>query len=561
MIEYHATILHVLQSVAPTTNNTLGFHVPMFEYLYLKSCDTVRGEGLVTYYGDAMSDSEWSSLGMPFGAPSVSDTLVVCMGDSLTEGYGGGGTNWPDVWASLTGLNVINVGISGQTSVEMLARFDTDVIANSPDYCIIECGTNDGIRGIPLNTCKNNILDMVNLCLANNIKPRFVHYIQRMNQMMLAYSAGIYVFDPDYMKQYLYDVWYYIQSLGYPCLLLNEATDINPENADMRYFYNSVGDYIHPGAEGYRRWASYIHTNFISMCSSSGSDGIYGLMPDWKYYYYADDNRFLIIDEYNNKVVEKLDVTDISEFPIDFTVVTSHQFEVIVTGGKEIEFFVTPKLIKKIYGECPIFNNGNFIGINNLYSSNLIKDSNSFSQRIANVSSNPNLNYYLTCLWEIFNYTGFEDVQGQIGCDFVKRCSYIDSNALIAKSFVVNPDRDIECGPTDGGFYPGGGDDPGGDDPGGASTVPRNFKVTMLRWKIVLCIMGLTMYPDLEPILRSGETQNNRPVYEPWFIWGVFKFISVHFYDEDGGGEDPSGGDNDDDPKLDILSLSPNWSY
>lgn len=37
--------------------------------------------------------------------------------------------------------------------------------------------------------------------------------------------------------------------------------------------------------------------------------------------------------------------------------------------------------------------------------------------------------------------------------------------------------------------------------------------------------LGIGLYPDLMPIQRYDETQNNRPIYEPWLIWGFYKFL------------------------------------
>ena len=98
---------------------------------------------------------------------------IVCIGDSLTYH-----TNtyicqtnllWPALLQARTGHTIINKGISGNTSAEMLARFTTDVIANSPDYCIIECGGND-----PMNWdtgTMGRIEQMADLCRANSIIP------------------------------------------------------------------------------------------------------------------------------------------------------------------------------------------------------------------------------------------------------------------------------------------------------------------------------------------------------------------------------------------------------
>ena len=61
---------------------------------------------------------------------------AVFMGDSITEG-------WQKLDPSLFGVSVIDRGISGQTSAQMLARFDADVIALRPRIVHIMAGTND----------------------------------------------------------------------------------------------------------------------------------------------------------------------------------------------------------------------------------------------------------------------------------------------------------------------------------------------------------------------------------------------------------------------------------
>lgn len=49
---------------------------------------------------------------------------IVCWGDSLTYGYGAGSVSkaYPDVLSDLTGLNVINSGVSGENSVTISGR-------------------------------------------------------------------------------------------------------------------------------------------------------------------------------------------------------------------------------------------------------------------------------------------------------------------------------------------------------------------------------------------------------------------------------------------------------
>lgn len=74
---------------------------------------------------------------------------MVVMGDSITElGGGPGGYLWLlERWlaesAPLHPIETVNAGVSGHRSTDMLARFEKDVVARSPDLAVISVGTND----------------------------------------------------------------------------------------------------------------------------------------------------------------------------------------------------------------------------------------------------------------------------------------------------------------------------------------------------------------------------------------------------------------------------------
>ncbi len=90
---------------------------------------------------------------------------VVFMGDSITQGWKAGDP-------TLFGEGVVNRGIGGQTSPQMLLRFYQDVIALRPDAVHIMAGTNDLAGNTGPNSpedFKNNIRAMVDLARANNI--------------------------------------------------------------------------------------------------------------------------------------------------------------------------------------------------------------------------------------------------------------------------------------------------------------------------------------------------------------------------------------------------------
>ena len=71
-------------------------------------------------------------------------TKIVCMGDSLTEGYNiPQATRWTDLLQDELKIQIINRGISGDTTGGMLARFQHEVVAAAPRHVIIMGGTND----------------------------------------------------------------------------------------------------------------------------------------------------------------------------------------------------------------------------------------------------------------------------------------------------------------------------------------------------------------------------------------------------------------------------------
>ena len=90
---------------------------------------------------------------------------AVFLGDSLSE-----------LWRLneyFPGRDFINRGISGQTSIQILARFAQDVAALRPRAVLIQAGTNDIARGIPPNAIEDDLTMMGDLAKARGIKPLF----------------------------------------------------------------------------------------------------------------------------------------------------------------------------------------------------------------------------------------------------------------------------------------------------------------------------------------------------------------------------------------------------
>lgn len=91
---------------------------------------------------------------------------VVLMGDSITE-------NWSMADPGFFTRGIVNRGIGGQTSAQMLVRFRADVVALRPAAVHILAGTNDiAGNGGPTSPqdFRNNIQSMVELARANGIR-------------------------------------------------------------------------------------------------------------------------------------------------------------------------------------------------------------------------------------------------------------------------------------------------------------------------------------------------------------------------------------------------------
>lgn len=90
----------------------------------------------------------------------VKGAKVVALGDSLTFGYGGGGQTYPKVLAGLTGWQIENMGVNGDTSQGVLDRLDT-VIAKKPKLVLFGIGGNDVLRKVNPDDTKANIINAI----------------------------------------------------------------------------------------------------------------------------------------------------------------------------------------------------------------------------------------------------------------------------------------------------------------------------------------------------------------------------------------------------------------
>ena len=98
---------------------------------------------------------------------SGADATIVCFGDSITAGYAvrrgfpsflleSLRQRFPD-----SKIEMINSGISGDTSQDGLSRLDWAVLSYEPDLVTINFGINDCVLGLSLEEYEMNLVEMV----------------------------------------------------------------------------------------------------------------------------------------------------------------------------------------------------------------------------------------------------------------------------------------------------------------------------------------------------------------------------------------------------------------
>jgi len=110
------------------------------------------------------------------GFHATANSRILLLGDSLSASYG---MKQDQGWVYLlnqqlktekSGFEVINASISGETTGGGLSRLPGILSKEPVDYLLIELGGNDGLRGFPTDVIKHNLLQIIQLAKAQNIK-------------------------------------------------------------------------------------------------------------------------------------------------------------------------------------------------------------------------------------------------------------------------------------------------------------------------------------------------------------------------------------------------------
>ena len=101
--------------------------------------------------------------------------VVVFLGDSLTAGFNLSPEDALPEQVSLRldeagqAVNVINAGVSGDTSANGLSRYDWSVKSVNPNFLIVALGANDYLQNVPPERVRANLSEILSKAQADNI--------------------------------------------------------------------------------------------------------------------------------------------------------------------------------------------------------------------------------------------------------------------------------------------------------------------------------------------------------------------------------------------------------
>ena len=178
---------------------------------------------------------------------------LVAIGDSITWGYPYGPLeSWVKMAADSIGIEIINRGVNGETTNEMMARFEPDVIGAHPDACIIMGGANDAFAGESASRVAAHIDAMVDAAKKAGMRvflgmpPQIL--ISEFELVMLGYRKRM---EEICLQQN-------IRYIDFPAAFLDETGTINASN---------FLDDAHPSRFGYERMgecaAQFLRTALI----------------------------------------------------------------------------------------------------------------------------------------------------------------------------------------------------------------------------------------------------------------------------------------------------------
>lgn len=175
------------------------------------------------------------SCSCPVKNLDYSGEAIICFGNSITKGVGVSESYaYPSFLAELLNREVINAGVSGDTTFTALKRMEEDVLNKNPALVVIELGGNDFLQKIPKRVTLTNLEEII------------VRIQERGALVVLCDISGGH-FLAGYRKEF--------KKLARKthCLFVSGVLDGILNNSSLK------SDYIHPNTEGYKLIAQRVN--------------------------------------------------------------------------------------------------------------------------------------------------------------------------------------------------------------------------------------------------------------------------------------------------------------
>ena len=147
--------------------------IALFVSIFAVSCDTAASKGA------NIKSSATATNSAPAQVLTTNRPKIVAFGDSLTAGFGLlEKESYPFLLqqkldAAGHNYEVVNAGVSGDTSGGGLSRIDWSLNQPNVEILILELGANDILRGMSAETMKENLGEIIKRAKAKNVKVLF----------------------------------------------------------------------------------------------------------------------------------------------------------------------------------------------------------------------------------------------------------------------------------------------------------------------------------------------------------------------------------------------------
>ena len=197
------------------------------------------------YSADDIAVTDWSEKNAGNSFTVTAPTHFAAIGDSIT--HGGSVTVTPAQilcnWETYCSFSVKNLGRSGDTTAQILSRFDDDVSPFQPDILFIMAGVNDFRNGYIGSYSTNNLNAILERCEEYGITPVFITPTP-LNPALIYKTKSVEMPPNDWRehRKYICD---WIRNQKYFIDISDEMTD---EEGNLRAYLTTDG--LHPNAEG-----------------------------------------------------------------------------------------------------------------------------------------------------------------------------------------------------------------------------------------------------------------------------------------------------------------------